>query len=316
MGRARRRGRGRDRRRRRALRLRRRRRQRRQLPLRRRHRTGHVRRGRQRRRGRFQRPPRTRTPRGRSQLARPLRRQPRRGRGRRQRGCEGARERPRAQDHQRVGRLVVGHANGLVTLSGKQQSFEETVFLQKLSGTWFVSNQATFQRSFTTPQARQRRRRRPRPARPPAARSRQARAGLRPPRRPRRDDGPQALRLRRQDRRRELVRQLVRPMPARRSPTSRPPRPRSSDQVTFLGVDYLEDPAAAINILDDHKATYPAVLDSEGKVADHYRVNGGLPEPSSWTRMASCAPSHRPGPLDVSRTCSRRPGWNCSPPGG
>lgn len=53
-----------------------------------------------------------------------------------------------------------------------------------------------------------------------------------------------------------------------------------ADQVTFVGVDYLEDAGAAVSILDDLNATYPAMLDSVGVVADHYRVGsggGGLP---------------------------------------
>lgn len=52
------------------------------------------------------------------------------------------------------------------------------------------------------------------------------------------------------------------------------------DQVVFLGVDYQESPADATSILDEMKATYPAVLDQAGAVAEHYRVGqggGGLP---------------------------------------
>jgi thiol-disulfide isomerase/thioredoxin len=52
------------------------------------------------------------------------------------------------------------------------------------------------------------------------------------------------------------------------------------DQVVFLGVDYLESASNAVGILDDLKATYPAVLDSVGVVADHNSVGqggGGLP---------------------------------------
>lgn len=52
------------------------------------------------------------------------------------------------------------------------------------------------------------------------------------------------------------------------------------DQIVFLGVDYQESPESATGILDEFKATYPAVLDDAGKVAAHYRVGqggGGLP---------------------------------------
>ncbi|MFN0094735.1 MAG: TlpA family protein disulfide reductase, partial [Dehalococcoidia bacterium] len=47
--------------------------------------------------------------------------------------------------------------------------------------------------------------------------------------------------------------------------------------LVVLGVNYLESRQRAVSILDTFKATYPAVLDSEGDVADHYRVGGGLP---------------------------------------
>lgn len=52
------------------------------------------------------------------------------------------------------------------------------------------------------------------------------------------------------------------------------------DQVTFIGVDYMEDAAAASGILTELNASYPAMLDSVGVIADHYRVGsggGGLP---------------------------------------
>ncbi len=49
------------------------------------------------------------------------------------------------------------------------------------------------------------------------------------------------------------------------------------DQVVVLGVDYLESRARASGILEIFRAKYPAVLDSEALVADHYRVGTGLP---------------------------------------
>lgn len=48
-------------------------------------------------------------------------------------------------------------------------------------------------------------------------------------------------------------------------------------EVVFLGVDYLETRDKAQSILDIFGAKYPAVLDSDGTVADHYRVGQGLP---------------------------------------
>ena len=49
------------------------------------------------------------------------------------------------------------------------------------------------------------------------------------------------------------------------------------DDVVVLGVDYLEDQSNAMDILNQLGATYPAVLDTNGSVADHYRVGQGLP---------------------------------------
>jgi cytochrome c biogenesis protein CcmG/thiol:disulfide interchange protein DsbE len=51
-------------------------------------------------------------------------------------------------------------------------------------------------------------------------------------------------------------------------------------EVVFLGIDYLESRDKALGILDSLAATYPAVLDNNGAVAEHYRVGqggGGLP---------------------------------------
>lgn len=49
-------------------------------------------------------------------------------------------------------------------------------------------------------------------------------------------------------------------------------------QVQFIGVDYLESADKATGILSKFKATYPAMLDSNGLIADHYRVSDGLPQ--------------------------------------
>ncbi|MGE3073093.1 MAG: TlpA family protein disulfide reductase [Dehalococcoidia bacterium] len=49
------------------------------------------------------------------------------------------------------------------------------------------------------------------------------------------------------------------------------------DQLVILGVDYLEKSDAATSILDEFGASYPAVLDSSGEVADHYRTGLGVP---------------------------------------
>jgi thiol-disulfide isomerase/thioredoxin len=47
------------------------------------------------------------------------------------------------------------------------------------------------------------------------------------------------------------------------------------DQLVVLGVDYMEDAGPATSILDQFKASYPAVLDSVGAVAEQYRVGSG-----------------------------------------
>ncbi|HXU23899.1 MAG TPA: TlpA disulfide reductase family protein [Tepidiformaceae bacterium] len=51
-----------------------------------------------------------------------------------------------------------------------------------------------------------------------------------------------------------------------------------ASQVQFIGVDYLESSDKALSILDKFKAPYPAMLDSNGLIADHYRVSDGLPQ--------------------------------------
>ncbi len=49
------------------------------------------------------------------------------------------------------------------------------------------------------------------------------------------------------------------------------------DQLVVLGVDFLESGSAATSILGEFGATYPAVLDSSGAVAEHYRTGLGVP---------------------------------------
>lgn len=46
------------------------------------------------------------------------------------------------------------------------------------------------------------------------------------------------------------------------------------NDVVILALDYLEGPEAAKGMLDRLGATFPALLDSQGKVAKHYRVSG------------------------------------------
>ncbi len=46
------------------------------------------------------------------------------------------------------------------------------------------------------------------------------------------------------------------------------------EALTILGVDALESRSKALGILDQLKATYPAVVDTTGVVTDHYRVTG------------------------------------------
>ncbi len=48
-------------------------------------------------------------------------------------------------------------------------------------------------------------------------------------------------------------------------------------KVAFLGVNFLETREKALSILDETGATFPAVLDPNGAVSDHYRITQGLP---------------------------------------
>jgi len=48
-----------------------------------------------------------------------------------------------------------------------------------------------------------------------------------------------------------------------------------SGQVTVLGLDWKETtPAGALALLDETGATFPQVVDLDGKISDHYRVVG------------------------------------------
>jgi peroxiredoxin len=49
------------------------------------------------------------------------------------------------------------------------------------------------------------------------------------------------------------------------------------DRVVVLGIDYQEGASSALSILDELGATYPALLDSDARVADHYRVGNRIP---------------------------------------
>jgi thiol-disulfide isomerase/thioredoxin len=46
------------------------------------------------------------------------------------------------------------------------------------------------------------------------------------------------------------------------------------DEVVILALNYRESPDKASGFLDDLGATFPALLDGGGKVAEHYRVTG------------------------------------------
>lgn len=46
------------------------------------------------------------------------------------------------------------------------------------------------------------------------------------------------------------------------------------DELTVVGMDYKESREKALSILNDYSATYDALLDSDGDVAEHYRATG------------------------------------------
>ena len=60
-------------------------------------------------------------------------------------------------------------------------------------------------------------------------------------------------------------------------PTFQAAQDALGDQVVFLGIDFAEDRDVAARFLASLGATYPALLDSNAAVADHYRVGPGLP---------------------------------------
>ena len=46
------------------------------------------------------------------------------------------------------------------------------------------------------------------------------------------------------------------------------------DELTVVGMDYKESRDKALSILNEYSATYDALLDSDGDVAEHYRATG------------------------------------------
>ncbi len=49
------------------------------------------------------------------------------------------------------------------------------------------------------------------------------------------------------------------------------------DQVVFFAVNFIESQSDALGILEDLGITFPAVLDTNGAVTDHYRIGRYLP---------------------------------------
>lgn len=49
------------------------------------------------------------------------------------------------------------------------------------------------------------------------------------------------------------------------------------DRIVVLGIDYQEPADAAVSILEELGASYPALLDTDAEVADHYRVGNRIP---------------------------------------
>lgn len=47
-----------------------------------------------------------------------------------------------------------------------------------------------------------------------------------------------------------------------------------ADVVTFVGINYQENEQKAVGTMDDLGADFPIVLDSDGKVGEHYRATG------------------------------------------
>ena len=167
-------------------------------------------------------------------------------------------------------------ATGTVTFAGEQKPLDETLYLQQSGTTWYVSTQTLFLKAFTTPQ----------PGKPGG----QKLGPLGPDRPKVGEPAPDFALLDARDG--TTVRKLSDfrgkavvvnwyaswCKPCRSEiPEFLEAEAEAGGQVVFFGVDYLEDREPAVSILDDLKAAYPAVLDSEGSVADQYRVSQGLP---------------------------------------
>ena len=171
-------------------------------------------------------------------------------------------------------------ATGRFTADGASvaHAFDELVYLHRISGEWLVSSPAAFQAALGGPAT-------------PAAASRAGPLGPLVPQRPKIGElAPDFALLDARDG--TTVRKLsdfrgkavVLNWYASWCGPCKAEIPEFQDaavaldaEVVFLGVDYQESRDRAQSILDIFKAKYPAVLDTEGTVAEHYRVGQGLP---------------------------------------
>lgn len=167
-------------------------------------------------------------------------------------------------------------ARGSASINGERTTIQQTIYLRQLNGAWFVSNEAEFLRSFASPEAKP---------------SGNADLGPLEPNRPKvgelapdfalLDARDQATVRKLSDFRGQAV--ILNWYASWCGPckTEIPEFQAALDAVgpglQVLGVDYLESAERATGILEIFKTDYPAVLDSDGRVADHYRVGPGIP---------------------------------------
>lgn len=167
-------------------------------------------------------------------------------------------------------------ARGSASINGERTTIQQTIYLRQLNGAWFVSSESDFLRSFASPQAKP---------------SRNAGLGPLDPNRPKVGEtapdfalldarDPATVRKLSDFRGQALILNWYASWcgPCK---TEIPEFQAALDAVgpglEVLGVDYLESAERATGILQIFKTDYPAVLDSDGAVADHYRVGPGIP---------------------------------------
>lgn len=162
-------------------------------------------------------------------------------------------------------------ATGTVTANGPALPFDELLYLQKSGNQWLVSNEGEFARAFSG-----------------QGTSTVKGLGMLAPQRPKEGElAPDFALLDARDGKSVVTLSSFRGKAVVLNWYASWCRPckdempeldaaykQANGDLVVLGLDWLESREKAQGVLEEYGATYPAVLDSEGAVHDHYRVAG------------------------------------------